>query len=265
MEKIGFNSMLLLEVTGKIGEKYICPKPDSFNNISESFNILVDDNYYEVTVEKNETYIWFDINFGSPTPRGEELTNITTGDKKLNPRKNIEAELLKQLFCLYYFPNQTLYLSNSKKKKFIEVVLREKVGSDFIVKNFCKTKDEFIDIINNINEISFTEVKNLFHKNSKERQALIDLTGTDSSDDFSIIAKYTKENKVVNFLHRLFDAKSNNSLKDLVIRGTDEDNFNIIFNNDTFIKKIDIQSPKDINGKFTSISVKASLLQELRR
>jgi len=257
--------MQLCEVTPKIGERFVHPHPDVFQHIPESFNILIDDFYYEVSVHKKKEYIWLDVLFGSPSPRDEVLTNINNGNKKSNPRARIETELLKQVFCLYHFSKQTLYLSNAKKKKLIEVILKDKTGLDFKVKSFFKTKDEFIDLLKSVNEISFTEARNLFHKNSIERQALIDLTGTDSPDDFTITTKYSKANVISGFLDKLFNGWTNNSLKDLLIRGTDEDNFSIIFNNDTFVRKIDILSSKDPNGKFNSKSVKSSLLQELNR
>ena len=265
MEKIAFHVMQLYEVTPKIGERFVHPNPDIFHGMPESFNRLIGEFYYEVSVQKNEEYIWFDANFGSPNPRDEMLTNINNGNKKSNPREKIEAELLKQVFCLYHFSKQTLYLSNVKKKKFVEVILKDNTGLDFKVKSFFKTKNEFIELLKSVNEISFTEVQNLFHKNSPERQALIDLTGTDSPDDFTITTKYSKANVISGFLNKLFNGWTNNSLKDLIIRGTDEDNFSIIFNNDTFTKKIDVPSSKGPNGKFNSKSVKSSLLQELNR
>ena len=265
MEKIAFHLMQLYEVTPKFGERFVHPNPNIFNVMPEFFNILINKFYYEVSVQKNEKYIWFDVNFGSPNPRDEELTNINNGNKKSNPREIIEAELLKQVFCLYHYSKQTLYLSNPKKKKLVEVILKEKTGIDFKVKSFFKTKNEFIELLKSVNEISFTEVRNLFHKDSLERQALIDLTGTDSPDDFTITAKYSKANVISGFLNKLFNGLTNNSLKDLIIRGTDEDNFSIIFNNDTFTKKIDVSSSKDSNGKFSAKSVKSSLLQELNR
>ncbi len=124
MEKIAFHLMQLCEVTPKFGEQFVHPNPNIFNVMPESFNILINKFYYEVSVQKNEKYIWFDVNFGSPNPRDEELTNINNGNKKSNPRERIEAELLKQVFCLYHYSKQTLYLSNTKKKKLVEVILK---------------------------------------------------------------------------------------------------------------------------------------------
>jgi hypothetical protein len=55
------------------------------------------------------------------------LTNINTGSKKDNPRENDEAELLHQLFALYDFNKNLLYISNLKKEKMFAQMLEKKL------------------------------------------------------------------------------------------------------------------------------------------
>jgi len=247
-------------------DRFDYPNFDTFKDIPDSFNFRHSNSYYEVSVHKHTDYIWFYFKFGNPIPRDENLTNIDTGEKKENPREDIEAELLKQLFCLYHYSQKKLYLSNANKQNLLKAVVDEKLESNFIIKSIFKTKEEFIALLKTVNEISFTEVRNLFNENSKERQALIDLTGTDAPDDFTIKAKYSK-NKIRNFLNHLFETKSkpDSSLKDLIIRGTDENNFSVIFNNDTFSRKVIIQSEKDENATFNPESIKNELLKGIKQ
>ena len=65
----------------------------------------------------------------------------------------------------------------------------------------------------------------------------------------------------------MFETKSkpDSSLKDLIIRGTDENNFSVIFNNDTFSRKVIIQSEKDENATFNPESIKNELLKGIKQ
>jgi len=263
MDKINFHLMQLIEETAQYGERFIPPDLQYFDDIPPNFKITIDNFYYEVAFQKTAEYIWLHVAFGTPAPRDDKLTNVKDGTKKNNPRKISEAELLKQLFCLYDFSKQILYLSNLQKKSFIETIFKEKTGRDFIIKPFYISKDEFIEILKSVNEISFTEARNLFDMDSRQRQALIDLSGTDSPDNFTIIANYSKGQKLYNFIDLLHSARVNGSIRDLVVRGLDRDKFEVIFNNDTFSRKIVISSEKDNNGKYLPDSIKRSLLQEL--
>lgn len=263
MEKINFHLMQLMEATAQFGERFIPADLQYFDDIPPSFEITIDKFYYEVTFEKTAEYIWLDVAFGSPAPRDDELTNVKNGTKKNNPRDIIEAELLKQLFCLFDFSKQILYLSNLQKKSFIETIFKRKTGRDFIIKPFYKTKDEFVEILKSVNEISFTEARNLFDMNSRQRQALIDLSGTNSPENFTITASYSKGEKLYNFIDLLHNSRVKGSIRDLVIRGLDRDRFEIVFNNDTFSRKIELPSEKDINGKHLPGSIKQNLLQAL--
>lgn len=264
MEKVNFHLMQLIEETAQVGERFIPPDLNYFDDVPPNFEITIDQFYYEVAFEKASKYIWLGVTFGSPAPRDDELTNVKNGSKKDNPRDISEAELLKQLFCLYDFSKQILYLSNLQKKSFIEKIFKEKTGRHFIIKPFYKSKDEFVEILKSINEISFTEVRNLFDMNSRQRQALIDLTGAESPENFTITARYSNCPSLNGFINTLYNGWINGSISDLVIRGLDSDKFGIVFNNDTFSRKIEIPSPKDNNGKYIPDSIKQNLLQELQ-
>ena len=263
MEKISFHLMQLIEETSQFGERFIPPDLKYFDDVPSNFEVTIDKFYYEVIFEKTNQYIWLEVTFGSPAPRDEELTNVNNGTKKNNPRDISEAELLKQLFCLYDFSKQILYLSNLQKKSFIEKIFKEKTGRHFIIKPFYKSKDQFVEILKSVNEISFTEARNLFDMNSRQRKALIDLAGTDSPENFTITANYSMPSKLNDFINMLYNGWLNGSIKDLVIRGLDRDKFGIIFNNDTFTRKIEISSQKDNNGKYLPDSIKKFLLLEL--
>lgn len=255
--------MQLMEENISSGERFLNPTLNSFDELDESFHILMDSVYFEVRVVKEEKYIWFEFDYGKPDPIDEKLTNINTGDKKDNPRTNEEAELLHQLFALYNFSNNVLYLSSIKKEKMFEKMLQEKLQKPFVVKKFFKPKDEFMAVLKEVNEISFTEAKNLFNQDSKKRQALIDLTGTNAPESFTLDTKYKNGAMIGNFIKKLIESKSNLELNELVIRGVDNDNFGFVFNVDSFVQKISISCEKEDSGKVNPETVRQELIKRL--
>lgn len=265
MEKLYFNILQIIEESNIAGERFIYPTYDTFKDIENNFSILIDGIYYAVNVEKTDSYIWFSFDFGKPNPRDEHLTNIITGEKRENEREIIEAELIQQFFCFYCYDSELFYISNIKKKNTIKTVLKEKVKQKFEFKTIQKTKEEFISILNNVNQITFTEVGNLFNHDSKRRQGLKDLTGIDTPKEFTIEATYPQSNQLTTFIYDLFKEKDNHSLHDLIIRGSDENNFEIIFNNDTFSRKIEVKSNRDENGRYIASEVRENLLKELEK
>ena len=252
--------MQLIEETKDI-ERFESPKLESFAKFPLKTSILFEEVYYEVSVEKLNDYVWFYFDYGKANPRDDKVTNIKNGDKNENKRTEDEAELLSQLFFLYSFKNNILYISTSRKQRIIQTILKRELDCDYIIKSFFKTDEELISILKNITKVSFTEVANLFNQDSRERKALIDLTGTDAPVKFTIEAKYPKNSNFTSFIRRLLSAKRDMSLKDLVICGIDNDDFNIVFNTDTFSRKIEIDCLKEENGKFNVESVKNNLLK----
>ena len=259
MEKIGFSLIHLIEETKEKGERFVPPTFNSFKNMKNSINTLINDIYYDIKVQKEENYIFFAFEHGKSKPIDDKLTNIKTGDKKNNPRQNDEAELLSQLFVLYHFNKNILYISNSKKKTIFEQVLKQETDREFIAKNMYITKKEFIILLKSVDKISFTERHNLFNNDSKIRQALIDLTGIDAPEKFTIEAHYKKSIELKSFVKKLVETE----LKELIIQGTDEEGFNFIFNVDTFVRKLDVQCEKENNGKYNSESVRKSLIKAI--
>ena len=202
--------------------------------------------------------------YGKPNPRDEKVTNIDTTQKRDNDRKKNEVELLNQLFVLYT-DSKTLYLSNAKKKKLLKKFLCDKLKEEVIIKNFYKTDNEIIQILKDVDKIQFTYVKNLFNQNYKQRQALKDLTGIEAPDKFTIEAEYKRSKPLVNWLEQLFVAKRDYQISELVICGRNEDNFEFVYNVDTFIRKFDINCPMDDNGKFNQSDVLEELLNNIKK
>ena len=264
MAEITFSIMQLIEEVKTSGERFITPTESSFNSLEDSFSYSKDKTYYEISIKKSNDYAYFICDFGNPEPRDENLTNIKTGSKTPNQRTSEETELNNQAFFLFHYEKKRMYVSNSQKKGLLESILKEKLNTDYQIKPIFKGKDEFINTLQSCNKISFTHINNLFSNDSDKKQALIDLTGTDAPDEFTISAKYKKE-KIVGFIDNIFQAKQDNKIDSLVICGTDESGFETIYNVDTFQQKIKITATKDDNGKFDADEVCSKLLNEISK
>lgn len=264
MEKITFNLTQLIEESEASGERWITPSPETFRSLKDSFDELIEDTYYEVTVSKNDTHIWFAFDYGKPNPIDNHLTNVKTGRKKENPRTKEQAELIQQLFALYYFGNNTLYISNFKKINVFLNMLQKNLSKKFIFKSFFKSQDEIISILKQIEEISFTDTKTLFDQNSPERKALVDLTGTGAPDKFTLTAKY-KSHDIINFIIKLLNKESGKEKTNLTIKGVNEKGFKCIFNMNYLVQKMPVDCNKEENGKYNSLEVKNNLLNEIMK
>lgn len=262
MERISFCLMQLIIENKVRPERFINPTKNLFDNIDNT-PLTNDGVYYEVNCKNHDEYLWLYINYGKASPRNDKITNVETGKKKNNTRKNDEAELLGQLFVLYSYRKGILYLSNSKKKKVVELLIKQNAHQDAIIKSFYKNSDEVISILKKIDKIKFTHASNLFNQGSKERQALLDLTGTDAPESFTIEASYSGH-RINNFLRTLFKGQEDCKIADLVICGRDESDFNFIYNVDSFCRRIDtICERSDESGLFNPEDVKQSLLNAI--
>jgi hypothetical protein len=255
--------MELIEEPVNSGDRFILPTRNTFYSLEENFSFHNEKTFYEIFVEKANDYVFFICDFGNPEPRDENLTNVNTGTKSNNPRTKEQAELLNQVFFLYHYDKNLLYISNSQKKSLFESILKEKLQKDFTIKNVFKKEDDFINILNECNSIKFTHINNLFNKDSKKKQALIDLTGTDAPEEFTIEAKYGKNNNVFDFIKNICQAKRDSNISSLAICGIDEKGFEFVYNIDTFQQKITIYCAKNENGKFIADNVKDKLLEEI--
>ena len=120
-----------------------------------------------------------------------------------------------------------------------------------------------MSILKKVDKIRFTHVNNLFSQGSKERQALLDLTGTDAPESFTIEASYNSH-KITNFLQSLFRGQDESRISDLVISGRDESDFSFVYNVDSFSRRVDIICMRDKgSGLFNPESVKKELLKTI--
>jgi len=236
---ISFSVMTLVIESKEQGERYPVPSVSSFSGLAKSATHLHNGTYYDFHSEITTDYVWIYVNHGKSSPRNAELTNIQTGEKTPNLRTLEEAELTKQTFAFYDFKRKLFYLSNGKMKAILESVLSEQLSTSVVLRPVYVSAEEFIAQLKEVDSISFSHVNHLFSQNNVQRQALVDLTGVDAPDNFTIQAKY-KTHRIVNFIRQLLQAKTNNEIHGLTVTGRDNDNFAIVYNTDTFTRKVEL-------------------------
>jgi hypothetical protein len=93
MASIKFSLMHFIEQNSKHGElEFDTPTPNTFEMLVENkYQYQHQDTYYEVDVEKRNTYIWFYFEYGNPSPRDDEFSKTTP----LSPNKCISCGSLK--------------------------------------------------------------------------------------------------------------------------------------------------------------------------
>ncbi|MDR0206691.1 MAG: hypothetical protein LBI45_05485 [Bacteroidales bacterium] len=264
MAEIQFSIMQLIEESTSSGDRFVFPSKNSFAALDETIKFNDGQTYFEINIETTDDYMLFVFNFGNPTPRDNELTDVNTGAKRENNRTTTEAELNNQAFFFYHFQRNLLYLSNSQKKTAFEKMLKEKLNTDFKLKTLFKDINEFLNTLKECSRINFSHINDLFSSDSTKKQALADLTGTDAPNEFTITAKYSKH-KIESFIRNLSQEKSNNKISSLIINGFDESGFGIVYNTDSFQQKIKINAAKDDNGKFKTDEVRNNLLNEINK
>ncbi|MBB3808745.1 hypothetical protein [Pseudochelatococcus contaminans] len=129
----------------------------------DSHRYLHGHSVYKVEIfSDSSTYWWSSFKYGDKTSYSEDVANLTLGIDEANPRSKDQVELSKQLFCLYDDKEKCLYISDAKKKSFIAHYLKSKIGKKVEIKNFYKSVDDFLKIIQSVESVKFTAKRNLF-------------------------------------------------------------------------------------------------------
>ena len=264
MDKLSFSLLEILVDSSVEIERFNPPTNITFSELNKDTQWVGEDGtFYDVEIENTNQYLWLYFQFGNTSPRSETVTNVDTGEQFENQRKENEAELLNQLFVMYSYTRHTLYVSNTKKIKLLQQFLKDNTNKDIEIKHFFKTPEEMIELLSSVSSIKFTSASNLFNQDSPERKALVDLTGTDAPESFTIEATY-KAHKIKNFVYDLIHKRQNSQIQNLVICGRDTSDIELVYNIDTLTHKIEILcNRQEKTGMFEADEVKLCLLNKL--
>lgn len=265
MFNLNFKTFFLYFESDNKAMKYYVPEHKDFEKLMPKYSFKKNQTYYKINTKSKDSYIWIHIEYGSTMPRPEKIINVSDDSEKDNKRNKDEVELTHQLFFLYFFKNHTLYLSDSRKQSMITDFFKEKLDINISFRAYTKNLDEFISMLETVDEISFTCERDLFSGDNKTLTAFEDFTGFSAPDKFKIITKYKRKDKskLSIFLEKLHRERERGHLNRFIMKGFTEDNNMIIYNLDAITENIDIKVDKNEEGKYSDASVRSTLLAKI--
>jgi len=228
-----------------------------------------DNNVYKITTKKIEdSFYWIYIEYGTFLPYSEEVYDKNSSEIINNPRNKNQTELNHQLFCCYDAKENVFYISNSQKKSFVELYLQSELKKSCIIKRFFKNKEDFINQIKSISQISFTSKKNLFSINNDIFSDDNDVFGLGQPEDFKIQIDYSNKKiteKFKNYFNEILSFNTDNKIDSLVCIGKDDKNIESIFDIKSFTQTRKINIKKDEFGRFNQDNVLDELLKQINK
>lgn len=236
----------------------------------ENFQIIEEEQYdtkdftYKINAEKfDNRFFWLYARYGKALPYSNEVVDRETEETIDNPRQKNHVELNQQLFVLFDVSTQHLYISNGKKKSFLEEYLKFKLSKDITIKMFFLNPKEFIEKIKTIDRVSFTAKHNLFSENSGLFEDTKDIFGLGQPKDFRIDINYdskSKTDKFIQFFESFLAKNTNQEIHSLVCIGKDDTNIESIFDINSYIQKRTLNLKKDSEGLYDATLVKNTLI-----
>lgn len=215
--------------------------------------------------EINSNCFWVYIRFGTSSPRADDVYNKTTTSMEENPRTMDQSELKGQLFIVYDSDRSTLYVSNAKKKGFIQKAIKQEIGIDVEIKNVLLDVDEFIERAKIIQEVKLVRENNLINSIDETFSQPTDCYGLGMPHEATISAVFGRPmtERFKGFLRQFKAEKNALRYKGLVCVGRDDRNFEFTFNVDTFQQKINLAVQKEKNGLYNVDAVRVEMATRL--
>lgn len=263
-----FYKMRIIQKSNTKAEINNYPTEEDFVKIFQEQEVNYEKNnkYYSGKIETTKNYFWLCVEYNNLSPRREKLHNIQTGTERENTRSKVEVELVKQAFFLYHYAREILYVrvENFDDRKILLDILKERDKiNKYSIESIYTDSKKFMDILDSVTEIKFADADNLFGTLRK----YLNIDADSQPDAFSVFLKYKNrsKSKIENFFSFLFASNNKFDIKNLVIKGKDKDNFGVIFNQDTFFKKIIIKPKKTDEDIWDTNSVKEKLLEIINK
>ncbi|MCR6570947.1 hypothetical protein [Campylobacter insulaenigrae] len=242
------------------------PKLSDFDN-KQRYIYDVDGKYCIIDCEIiQDNFFWIYIRYGKTKPYSDKVINTETKEVFLNKRDVKEAELRKQIFCMYDYKHATFYISNISQKKFLQEFLQKTFKYEFNIKNYYINPDEFVKEIISINEITFWADNNLF--SGDIFNAVKDVLGEGEYGKFCFKLETGNngifdKKKILTFLNLMKNKKTNQEITKIKCVGKDDGGFEKIFNFETYLSKKPINALQDENAMYNPENVKNALLAKL--
>jgi hypothetical protein len=239
----------------------------ALSGMPEHFELA--DYHYEIEAYKSEKrgFIWLYATFGKAFPHAEYVYNVNINAMEDNPRKSIQVEQNRQLFCMIDFVNEIVYLSSQKKRSVFEAYFSKKIGDDVTIKNFYMNAQEFLGIIKRVGAVKLVSRANLFTQSTDIFTETKNAFGLGTPEDVTLEVKFDKANKTGEFIEKFLSWSRKRELAEidgLVCIGFDDSDMETIYNTDSFMRKIEISAKMDVNGFYDPDGVRNGMISFIR-
>lgn len=248
------------------------PAEDTLSTIiAEEEDFSLNDNHYLIkTSIIGDEYFWFYARYGKALPYSSTVFNIKRRVEEDNPRSTDQIETDRQFFCLYSFKDKNLYASSSRQKDIFAAYLKYKLDKKIDIKYFFISDSAFLKQIKSVDKIKFVSKRNLFVGDTGVMSILPspnDLFGLGMPDNFTIEANFTNAKITKEFTEkfkRLFSWKNTMEADSLLCVGRDDNNFESIFNVETFVRKVVVPINRDSQGMYDENIIMQTLITKIK-
>lgn len=220
-----------------------------------------------VDVENTEHFLWVFSRSGRSMPYAADVMNTRTSDLEENPRKQDQAELRNQGFCLYDYESNQLFTSGGLD--FFKRILSE-VNSEIRVRNVYKSRKEFLERLRKVSKLRFVAQEDIFTWQDTLFSKPRDLLGLDCPEQMKVEFKFPYADVTEHFLGFVknfgIPGCDQGSLKSLVVVGRSEEGDRLVestFNLKNLESSITIDVMASDTGMYDPGEVKSVLVTHL--
>ena len=221
-------------------------------------------------VIKNEIcedrFFWMSCDYAETERYQDYVVNKDTGETEANPRRKSQIEPRQQFFACYDIQTHFLYLSDMNRRSFFQQYLGEMTGREFCINNVYASVDEFCKRIKSIRGFYYTQVDNLFTRNSDIFKQVGSIFGLDIPEQVQIKISYgdIPVHLGRGLIDRFYRRTKRDEFENIVIVGCDDEGVEQTFDFSSVLKHLEIHPRKDGNAQYDPVEVKMLLLNVLR-
>lgn len=242
---------------------------DSSINISEFKSIVKENNFTDevgnrvhiFNLEYYNDFLKVTFSDGSSKPRNPNVYNQDTKELEPNPREEHQIEP-SEYFAVIDLKSSYIWISNSNKKTLIIDFFQKIFSKKKIILKDIYDEEKFIETIKTIDQLKISAVPSLFRETNTLSKALTDeMYG---AQEATLQLKYNNTligDNIIEKLKSLF--KNKTGFKNITISGRDERNLGMLFNNNSFSRKIDLKANVDDNGMFIPENVFTQIISKI--
>lgn len=247
----------------------VCYIDDFKIDINSFKEVIQAGNYDEVSgnrvhifqLEYEKHFLKINFSDGSSMPRNPNVYNKSKQEFEPNPRDSDQIEP-KEYFAVFDLSFSYLWLSNTKKKSLLLDYFQKFFKNKKLILKDVYDEEKFIESLKTLDQIKITAAPSLFSETNSVSKALID----EMYGAYEAILNLKYKDKFVgNDLQAKIKSifKHRESFNGIMISGRDEKNLGMLFNNNLFTRKIDIEAPVDENEMFNPSDVFSRIIAKI--